>query len=120
MEVCITSEVLEHVWNRANGVQESTTVLINTPRNLGIMIALMVFGYFGYLVATEYISAENSNGEVLLFRRNRVPNLQPKPEEEAHGDDRLNAETLAREKTVPDAPASIQKQTAVFHWEVDG
>ncbi|XTI88346.1 ABC transporter-like protein [Cenococcum geophilum] len=86
-------------------------------RNLGIMIALMVFGCFGYLVATEYISAEKSKGEVLLFRRNRVPNLQPKPDEEAHGDDRLNVETLAREKTLPDAPASIQKQTAVFHWD---
>jgi len=117
MEVCVTSEVLENVWNRANGVQERTTILTGTPRNLGIMIALMVFGCFGYLVATEYISAEKSKGEVLLFRRNRVPNLQPKPDEEAHGDDRLNVETLAREKTLPDAPASIQKQTTVFHWD---
>lgn len=81
------------------------------------MIALMIFGCFVYLVATEYISAKKSKGEVLLFRRGRVPDLQPKLDEEANSDDRVNTETLAREKTVPDAPTSIQKQTAIFHWD---
>jgi ATP-binding cassette, subfamily G (WHITE), member 2, PDR len=86
-------------------------------RNLGIMIALMIFGCAIYLLATEYISAKKSKGEVLLFRRGRVPELGPQADEESNVDDRINTETvLAREKTVPDAPASIQKQTAVFHW----
>lgn len=114
MEVCVTSEVLE---NMEIGVQERITVLTGTARNLGIMIALMIFGCFVYLLATEYISAKKSKGEVLLFRRGRVPDLQLKLDEEANADDRVNTETLAREKTVPDAPASIQKQTAVFHWD---
>jgi ATP-binding cassette, subfamily G (WHITE), member 2, PDR len=70
-----------------------------------------------YLASTEYISAKKSKGEVLLFRRGRVPDLGPKPDEESNVDDRLNAElVLSREKTVPDAPPSIHKQTAVFHW----
>ena len=81
------------------------------------MIAMMAFGCFIYLVATEFISAKKSKGEVLLFRRSQVPDLQPKFDEEANPDDRVNTETLAREKTVPDAPPSIQKQTAVFHWD---
>lgn len=98
------------------GFQVRATVLTGTPRNLGIMIVLMIFGWFVYLVATEHISAKKSKGEVLLFRRGRVPNLQPKIDEEAIADDRVNTETLAREKAVPDAPASIQRQTAVFHW----
>ena len=117
----------DHLWryvippefsrNMAIGVQERTTVLIGTSRNLGVMIALMVFGCFVYLLATEYISAKKSKGEVLLFRRGRVPDLQPMLDEEANADDRVNTETLAREKKVPDAPGSIQKQSAVFHWD---
>lgn len=77
----------------------------------------MVFGCAGYLVATEYISAKKSKGEVLVFQRNRTPAVQLKLDEEANSDVRLDAQTLAREKTVPGAPASIQKQTAVFHWD---
>lgn len=77
----------------------------------------MVFGCAGYLVATEYISAKKSKGEVLLFQRSRVPAVRSKLDEEANSDARLDARTLTREKTVPDAPASIQKQTAVFHWD---
>lgn len=70
-----------------------------------------------YLASTEYISAKKSKGEVLLFRRGRVPDMGPKPDEESNVEDRLNAElVLSRERTVPDAPPSIQKQTAVFHW----
>lgn len=87
-------------------------------RNLGILIALMVFGCAIYLTATEYISAKKSKGEVLLFRRGRVPDRGPTADEESNVDDRVNTETvLTREKTIPDAPTSIQKQTAIFHWE---
>jgi ABC-type multidrug transport system fused ATPase/permease subunit len=82
------------------------------------MAALMVFGCAVYLLATEFISAKKSKGEVLLFPRSRVPDLAPQADEESNIDDRVNTETvLIREKTVPDAPASIQKQTAVFHWD---
>ena len=81
------------------------------------MIALMVFGCFIYLIATEYISSKKSKGEVLLFRRGQVPDLHSKLDEEANADDRINTETIAREKTVPDKTATIQKQTAIFHWD---
>lgn len=81
------------------------------------MIALMAFGCCVYLLATEYISAKKSKGEVLLFRRGRVPGLKQNLDEEANVDDRINTEMLACEKSVPAAPASIQRQTAVFHWD---
>ena len=46
-----------------------------------------------------------------------MPDLGPKPDEETNIEDRPNAElVLSRERTVPEAPPSIQKQTAVFHW----
>lgn len=87
-------------------------------RNLGILIALMLFGCAVYLLATEFITAQKSKGEVLLFRRGRLPARGPKADEESNVDDRVNTETvLNRERTVPDAPTSIQRQTAIFHWE---
>lgn len=52
-------------------------------RNLGIIILLMVFLCFLYLVATEYIPAQRSKGEVLLFRRGNMPKMQSLDEEEA-------------------------------------
>jgi hypothetical protein len=81
------------------------------------MIALMIFGCFVYLVATEYVSGRKSKGEVLLFQRGRVPNLQQKLDEESNADHRVNTETFARQKIVLDTPACIQKQTAIFHWD---
>jgi hypothetical protein len=78
----------------------------------------MIFGCAVYLIATEFITAEKSKGEVLLFRRRRLPERGPMADEESNVDDRINPETvLKREKTTPDAPASIQRQTAIFHWE---
>jgi len=79
------------------------------------MFALMVLGCTVYLLATEYISAKKSKGEVLLFRRGRVPEFAAKPDVETQVDGQ--EVVLARTKTVPDAPASIQKQTAIFHWD---
>jgi ATP-binding cassette subfamily G (WHITE) protein 2 (PDR) len=80
------------------------------------MIALMIFGCFVYLVATEYISEARSKGEVLLFRRTRAPHTPSKFDEEELGDDRLTSDILAREKSVPAAPAHLHQQTAIFHW----
>lgn len=77
----------------------------------------MILGCFVYLVATEYISAKKSKGEVLLFRRRNAPDLRPKLDEEASPDGRINTETLALGETVPEAPAGIQKQNQIFHWD---
>lgn len=81
------------------------------------MIALMIFGCLVYLLATEYISAKKSKGEVLLFQRGQAPNLPRKVDVEAHGDGGANLEASAREETVPDAPASIQRHSSVVHWD---
>ncbi|KAI9054497.1 hypothetical protein LZ554_001655 [Drepanopeziza brunnea f. sp. 'monogermtubi'] len=88
-------------------------------RNFGIMCVLMVFSCAVYLVCTEYISAKKSKGEVLLFKRGKIPEFGSKrPDEEANIDDRDTTEAvLTRMKTVPNAPPSIVKQTAVFHWD---
>ena len=83
-------------------------------RNLGILIAFVIFGGATYLTATEFISAKRSKGEVLLFRRGQVPSLSTPADEEGKSAERVTSYELTREVTVP---AAIQKQTAVFHWD---
>lgn len=81
------------------------------------MLAFMIFGCAVYLVATEFISSKRSKGEVLLFRRGRVPDTPSKLDEEANSDDRVTAVTVLAEKAAPDTVAKIHKQTSVFHWD---
>jgi len=87
-------------------------------RNLGILIALMIGSCAIYLVATEYISAQRSKGEVLLFRRGLVPSIVKENDEEKVMDDRPTAQGVIAGKTISggDIPPNIQKQTAIFHW----
>ena len=105
------------VWLRVNyGYDRS-----HKWRNLGILWALVVFGCVVHLLATEWISAKKSKGEVLLFPRGKVPELgSAANDEEGSQDDRVNTNTLeavATNAAAGEAPPSIQRQTAVFHWQ---
>lgn len=87
-------------------------------RNFGILWAFL-FGFMAiYLVATEYISAKKSKGEVLVFPRGHVPAVLSKntPDDaEAAGLGR----TATLEKTTTGASHAkniIQRQTAIFSW----
>lgn len=88
-------------------------------RNLGILIAMAIFFCGIYLTATEYISARRSKGEVLVFRRGLMPKEKSKQDEEGAPLDRPTTKDLVPHRTVSagDVPPSIQKQTAIFHWE---
>ena len=86
-------------------------------RNLGILIAEMIAFCGVYLVATEFVSAGRSKGEVLLFPRGAKPSIANKPDEEAKVDERPSIDTMTAQRTTTEIPASIQKQTAIFHWQ---
>lgn len=88
-------------------------------RNLGIIIALMIFTCGIYLLATEYISAQRSKGEVLLFRRGQIPPSNSKDDEETNLPHRPTAQAAFEKDAAvnSDLPPSIQKQTAIFHWD---
>ncbi|KAJ5813395.1 uncharacterized protein N7503_000145 [Penicillium pulvis] len=80
-------------------------------RNLGIVIAFMIFFMFVYLIATEYITEAASKGEVLLFRRG----IQPKAQA---GDAETTADATYRaEEKAEGTEANIQRQTAIFQWQ---
>lgn len=42
-------------------------------RNVGIIFAMAAFNHLVYFIASEYITAKKSKGEVLVFRRGNVP-----------------------------------------------
>lgn len=88
-------------------------------RNLGVLIAMTFFFCGIYLSATEYISARRSKGEVLVFRRGLVPEEKRNEDEEGAPIDRPTTKDLVPQRTISagDVPPSIQKQTAIFHWE---
>ncbi|KAF8826241.1 hypothetical protein HHX47_DHR5000362 [Lentinula edodes] len=88
-------------------------------RNLDIIFAFMVFFLATALVATEYIMAAKSKGEVLVFRRGHIP-----VQESKSSDDEESAQPVQQlvvdvdEKVKRDGTVSgLQKQTSIFHWE---
>jgi len=107
-----------HLWRYVLRIH-SFLMMMLMPfcRNFGILIALIFFFLGTYIVATEFISAKRSKGEVLLFPRSAVPKLSTKEDEEATSDPRVTSDLVKTETKAGEAPPSIQKQTAIFHWE---
>ncbi|KAL2847588.1 ABC-2 type transporter-domain-containing protein [Aspergillus pseudodeflectus] len=79
-------------------------------RNLGIMIAFMVFFMFVYLTATELITEAGSKGEVLVFRRGHQPKITD--DDEASGTAPAHTDNAAE-----NGGTEIQRQTAIFQWQ---
>lgn len=83
-------------------------------RNMGILIAFLVFFAGVHILATEYISEQKSKGEVLLFRRGQQPKyLAGESDAESAPMPNTNEKT---NETPPEA-TSIQRQTAIFQWQ---
>lgn len=56
----------------------------------------------------------------MLFRRGHVPTLKSKDDEEENLPNRPTTQIAVAEKgakNIEDVPSSIQKQTAIFHWD---
>jgi hypothetical protein len=85
-------------------------------RNFGTMIALMLFGCAVYLIATEYVSAKKSKGEVLIFRRSHMPYPMSKVDEETASLGKNTSDILSNEKAALGPPIGLEKQTAIFQW----
>ncbi|KAK7058385.1 Multidrug resistance protein [Paramarasmius palmivorus] len=86
-------------------------------RNLGITIAFMIFFLGTYLVATEYISAAKSKGEVLVFRRGHAPPKAQDADDEEATTIIVHDKKAAIQDDSDNTVGVIQKQTAIFHWE---
>ncbi|OCK80389.1 putative multidrug resistance ABC transporter [Lepidopterella palustris CBS 459.81] len=81
-------------------------------RNLGIIFTFMIGLMCTYLVATEYITAKKSKGEVLVFRRGHKLLTKTSDDIEA-----VPGRTTVAAKTEEDHTAIIERQTAIFQWK---
>ncbi|KAJ3926824.1 MAG: AtrD, ABC-transporter [Lentinula lateritia] len=88
-------------------------------RNLGIIFAFMVFFLATALVATEYITAAKSKGEVLVFRRGHIPVQESKSSDDEESAQPVQQLVVDVDEKVKRASAvsGLQKQTSIFHWE---
>ncbi|KAE8446223.1 hypothetical protein EG329_012448 [Mollisiaceae sp. DMI_Dod_QoI] len=85
-------------------------------RNFGILWIFMIGLCATYLLATEFITAKKSKGEVLLFRRGHTPAaLKHKGNDEEAGT--TNIARAEKTSSRVDVAAVLKKQTAIFHWE---
>ncbi|RFU31901.1 hypothetical protein B7463_g4413, partial [Scytalidium lignicola] len=81
-------------------------------RNFGILIAFMIFLMTTYLVATEYITAKKSKGELLVFRRGHKALSKGSATDEETGSGRPTGAA-----NTEDHSAIIERQTAIFTWK---
>ncbi|KAI8156818.1 ZEB2-regulated ABC transporter 1 [Colletotrichum sp. SAR 10_70] len=85
-------------------------------RNVGILIAFIIGLHMVYFLATEYVSAKKSKGEVLVFRRGVAPPAKGKDDVEAS----MSGPSAIVEKggrgAGSDNEGAIQASTSVFHW----
>ncbi|KAF2475215.1 ABC drug exporter AbcA [Lindgomyces ingoldianus] len=93
-------------------------------RNLALMAALMV-GYCAiYLLAVEYVPAERSKGEILLFKHRILQNKKMKNsiDEETNASVITLVESKRKDSALRDSTEdtpecrAVQNQTAVLHW----
>ncbi|OAA64160.1 ABC-2 type transporter [Akanthomyces lecanii RCEF 1005] len=83
-------------------------------RNVAIIIAMVIFNHIVYIVATEYISAKKSKGEVLVFRRGKMPAVSKgKGDFEAASSGSITAVNKLNNEN---EKVNIQGSTSVFHW----
>ena len=87
-------------------------------RNVGIVIAMVIFNYIMYFIAAEYIAGKKSRAEILVFRRGHTPSVAPK----GSGDveklpSGLVTTVLERsEPSMTHGEEGFQGSTSIFHW----
>lgn len=102
----------------------------NRWRNVGVLCAFMVLFFATYLFAAEYAKPARSRGEVLIFRRGKMPSTissenmafetqDPEIHAQEHGGQSVMAEK--KEASAEDGAVDANRLsagTSVFHWEV--
>ncbi|KAI5861019.1 ABC drug exporter AbcA [Durotheca rogersii] len=93
-------------------------------RNLGIVLAMMIAFLVLHLLAAEFIPAQQSRGEVLIFRRKALDRNLKSPDEESGGnmssrsaDDLADGRKSNRRSERPILSSAATPQAGVFFWE---
>ncbi|KAK6503559.1 hypothetical protein TWF481_008573 [Arthrobotrys musiformis] len=89
-------------------------------RNLGIIWAYVFFFCAVYIIASDKITAAKSKGEVLVFKKGKLPVSAKKNSDDVEGNEPKEAareQELGAVMTREISVAAIQKQTSIFHWK---
>ncbi|KAI0811858.1 ABC-2 type transporter-domain-containing protein [Xylaria sp. FL0064] len=90
-------------------------------RNLGIIIAFVLFSMFTYIVSAELVSEKKSKGEVLVFRRGHKPAQFKECKGDIEEGEGPRVGPIATNASRP-GPANkeagiLGEQKSVFHWD---
>lgn len=90
----------------------------NKWRNFGIVVVFMVGFACTYLAAAEYIGAQKSKGEVLLFRKgHHKPTVLVRNHTVDEEKGLTNSSAMSVQRThTNEVPRALKRQTAVFQW----
>jgi ATP-binding cassette, subfamily G (WHITE), member 2, PDR len=86
-------------------------------RNVGIIFAMAVFNHAVYVLASEYVTAKKSKGEILVFRWGFVPKVYGRGRSDEEGGSAGPASAML-EKPGAGSPrkGDFQGSTSIFHW----
>jgi ABC-type multidrug transport system permease subunit len=81
----------------------------NRWRNVGVLCAFMVFFFATYLFAAEYAKPPRTRGEVLIFRRGKMPSIT------SSGDMALRTQDQRhKQKKMEVSPSSLRRENRVL------
>ncbi|TLD04992.1 uncharacterized protein PgNI_09248 [Pyricularia grisea] len=83
-------------------------------RNFGVVVAFTILFMVLHLVATEYVAAARSKGEVLVFTRKALK--ARKRQQKSSGDIEMSSQGRQYIEE-SEGPVDMEKQTSVFHWK---
>ncbi|EEU37330.1 uncharacterized protein NECHADRAFT_37125 [Fusarium vanettenii 77-13-4] len=85
-------------------------------RNVGILCGFLVAFFLAYIVSAEYAKPPRSKGEVLVFRKGKMP---PSLKESSKGDSEAQKteRPVVAEKVANNGSSGLAAGASVFHWE---
>lgn len=89
-------------------------------RNVGIVIAFILFFLLTYMIAAELVSEKKSKGEVLVFRRGHKPAAFKEQKDDPEGGKTIGSSAIVARNDHSDSDKEagfIERQTSVFHWK---
>lgn len=87
----------------------------NRWRNFGIIIAMTVAILFAHLLASEWVSAEKTKGEILVFTASTKKDKRSHPATDI--EDAGNYETQRQQIADYGQESAIENHNSVFHWK---
>lgn len=106
----------------ANKIQSRKSLILF--RNVGIMCAYVVVFFITYLITAEYAKPPKSEGEVLIFRRGKLPaglDNKLRMDEENQSGRVVMTEKLssipAEKQSLEQRPKPSACGKPIFHWE---